>query len=293
MVLFLCKGGVRVELITIYNNNAILVNDAGKECVVIGNGIGFGIKGNKKIDESKIDKKFIIDEKFTHDKFDTLMNEIEEKHIILTSKVIRQAEKDLSRQFDSSIYLFLADHVSYSINRNKKGQNLHNDLLWEIKKYYPREFAVAKRSLQLIERAENIRFNQYFDDEAAFITLHFINASSGDIHKNETVFTTKLISDILQIVEYFYGIKLDEQSINYDRFLTHIRYFVSRVFSKEKQVIDENELLTQVKFIYPKAYECSLRIKKHIDAQYDIKINNSELLYFVIHINRVTNRENK
>ncbi|MBM6615300.1 PRD domain-containing protein [Desemzia sp. RIT804] len=282
-----------MELITIYNNNAILVNDAGKECVVIGNGIGFGIKGNKKIDESKIDKKFIIDEKFTHDKFDTLMNEIEEKHIILTSKVIRQAEKDLSRQFDSSIYLFLADHVSYSINRNKKGQNLHNDLLWEIKKYYPREFAVAKRSLQLIERAENIRFNQYFDDEAAFITLHFINASSGDIHKNETVFTTKLISDILQIVEYFYGIKLDEQSINYDRFLTHIRYFVSRVFSKEKQVIDENELLTQVKFIYPKAYECSLRIKKHIDAQYDIKINNSELLYFVIHINRVTNRENK
>lgn len=274
--------------ITVYNNNAVLVNDNGVECVVIGNGVGFGVSGSDTIDESKVDKKYRLDAEFTQNKFGMLMNEMDERHVILTTKLIQNAEKKLNRTFDSSIYLFLGDHISYAIERNKNNEHLKNDLLWEIKKYYPREFSAAKQALQLIERSEKRRFDE---DEAGFIALHFINASSGTSYNNESIFTTKLISEILQIVEYFYGVKLDETSINYDRFLTHIRFFISRVFSEEKNLMEENELLNQVKSIYPKAYECGLKIKKQIDTQYNIKITDSELLYFVIHINRVTVRE--
>lgn len=79
--------------------------------------------------------------------------------------------------------------------------------------------------------------------------------------------------------------------MNYDRFLTHIRYFVSRIFSESKEVKDETDLLQHVKQLYPKAYQTGLKIKKHIAGQYKVKITDSELLYFVIHINRVTTRE--
>jgi len=279
-----------LKLLTIYNNNAVLVDDHGTECVVIGNGVGFGIKDKGVIDASKIDKKYVLDAEFTQNKFGALMDDIDERHVILTTKIIKEAEKDLSRVFDSSIYLFLADHISYAIKRNRNGEALKNDLLWEIKKYYPREFQAAKKSVQFIERSEKLQLDE---DEAGFITLHFVNASTGSKYKNETVFTTKLISEILQIVEYYFGIKLDESSINYDRFLTHIRFFVSRVFSQEKQALEEAQLLEQIKLVYPKAYECGLKIKKHIAGQYGIKLSDSELLYFVIHINRVTSREKR
>ncbi|MUN74910.1 PRD domain-containing protein [Enterococcus casseliflavus] len=286
---FVClKGGEKMKPITIYNNNAVLVEDNGTECVVIGNGVGFGVKGSGVIDQRKIDKKYVLDAEFTQNKFGSLMAGMDERHVILTAKIIEEAEKDLARTFDSSIYLFLGDHINYAIERNLKGEAITNDLMWEIKKYYPREFAAAKRSLQFIERSEKIRF---IEDEAGFIALHFVNASSSSRFKNETIFTTKVIAEIVQIVEYDYGMKLDETSMNYDRFLTHIRYFVSRIFSESKEVKDEADLLQHVKQLYPKAYQTGLKIKKHIAGQYKVKITDSELLYFVIHINRVTTRE--
>ena len=137
-----------MKLLTIYNNNAVLVEDHGTECVVIGNGVGFGVKDKGTIDADKIDKKYVLDAEFTQNKFGALMDDIDERHVILTTKIIKEAEKDLSRTFDSSIYLFLADHISYAIKRNRNGETLKNDLLWEIKKYYPREFQAAKKSVQ-------------------------------------------------------------------------------------------------------------------------------------------------
>ncbi|MDT2757193.1 PRD domain-containing protein [Enterococcus asini] len=274
--------------ITVYNNNAMLVDDEGVECVIIGNGIGFGVKASNKIDESKIDKKFILDAEFTHNKFGHLMKEMDERHVILTAKLIKIAEKELNRSFRSSIYLFLGDHISYALERYVEGSMLKNDMLWEIKKYYPREFSAARHSLLLIERSEHIRLPE---DEAGFIALHYVNATQGNSISNETLVTTKIISEIIQIVEYDYGFRLNEISINYDRFLTHIRYFVSRVFSEKKQLNDDQALLNQVKTLYPRAYLCGLKIKKHIDSVYQIKITDSELVYFVIHINRVTLRE--
>lgn len=274
--------------VTVYNNNAVLVDDEGIECIVIGNGVGFGLKKNSKIDESKIDKKFVLDADFTQNKFNHLMQEMSERHVILTAKLIKNAELELKRNFHASIYLFLGDHISYALERFSEGNVLQNDMLWEIKKYYPREYAAAKKSLQFIERSEKLRLPE---DEAGFIALHYVNATKGKTVNNETLITTKLISEILQIVEYEYGFRLDESTMNYDRFLTHIRYFVSRIFAEKKQFQDDQLLLQQVKNLYPKAYKCGLKIKKHIDTVYQIQITDSELVYFVIHIHRVTLRE--
>ncbi|WP_347083868.1 PRD domain-containing protein [Enterococcus faecium] len=285
---FLLKEVKKMTPVTVYNNNAVLVDDEGIECIVIGNGVGFGVKSSHRIDEQKIDKKFILDAEFTQNKFGHLMQEMNERHVILTAKLIKHAEQELNRVFQSSIYLFLGDHISYALERFLEGNVIQNDMLWEIKKYYPREFTAAKHSLQFIERSEKIRLPE---DEAGFIALHYVNATKGKSVTNETLLTTKLISAILQIVEYEYGFRLDETTMNYDRFLTHIRYFVSRIFAEKKQLQDDQSLLQQVKILYPKDYNCGLKIKKHIDSVYQTKITDSELVYFVIHIHRVTLRE--
>lgn len=174
---FLLKEVKKMTPVTVYNNNAVLVDDEGKECIVIGNGVVFGVKSSHRIDEQKVDKKFILDAEFTQNKFGHLMPEMNERYVILTAKLIKHAEQELNRVFQSSIYLFLGDHISYALERFSEGNVIQNDMLWEIKKYYPREFTAAKHSLQFIERSEKIRLPE---DEAGFIALHYVNATKGN-----------------------------------------------------------------------------------------------------------------
>lgn len=55
----------------------------------------------------------------------------------------------------------------------------------------------------------------------------------------QTMTTTKIINNILNIVKYHYGIELDEDSLNYHRFLTHLRYLAYRLLNRE--LISEEE----------------------------------------------------
>lgn len=40
---------------------------------------------------------------------------------------------------------------------------------------------------------------------------------------------SKIVTDILGIVRLFYGKVVDEDSVSYNRFITHIQYFAQRV----------------------------------------------------------------
>ena len=73
---------------------------------------------------------------------------------------------------DSVIYIGLTDHIHFVIKRAKQNEQLKNALLWEIKKFYPREFAASMKALELIEYSEGL---QLTEDEASFIAMHFVN----------------------------------------------------------------------------------------------------------------------
>ena len=40
----------------------------------------------------------------------------------------------------------------------------------------------------------------------------------------------KMIQSILNIVRYQFHTELDENSVNYERFLTHLKYFLQRMY---------------------------------------------------------------
>ena len=61
----------------------------------------------------------------------------------LATKIINDAEESLNYTFDDMTYIGLADHISYALNRYKKGHKITNALLFEIKKFYPKEYAVG------------------------------------------------------------------------------------------------------------------------------------------------------
>ena len=279
-----------MKIIKTFNNNICLVEDAKhQEMILMGKGIAFGLKKDDEVDPNKIDKKFVFDTKELNDKFNALFDQVPVKYIELSSNIIDYATKALNIIFDNSIYLALSDHISYAIERYQNGEVLKNALLFDIKKFYPNEFKVALKALDMIAYETDIKMSE---DEAGFIAMHFVNASQSGEAMSQTIAITKMVEDILQIVEYHYHLALDENSINYIRFVSHIRFFARRLFSNEIYNDDQDDLFEQIRNKYPTSYQCSLKVKKYILLNYNIDLGNDEMVYFMLHINRVCTRQN-
>ena len=279
-----------MKVVRVFNNNAVLVeNEANEEMVLIGKGIAFAKKTGDLINEELIQKKFVFENSQLNEKLAKLFNEVPVKYIELTLDIVEMAGKELNTKFNSNIYIALADHIAYAVERCSNNETIKNALLWEIKKFYPNEFAAAMKALEMIRYETNIEMTE---DEAGFIALHFVNGQSEGELMAQTVAVTKIVEDILHIVEYHFHFKIDETSLNYIRFVTHIQYFDRRLFAKE--VIDDGDdiLFEQIKNRYQDSYNCSLKVKKYIGSNYNIDISNDELVYFILHINRVCNRKN-
>lgn len=272
----------------VFNNNILLAEDDRMlEMILLGKGIGFGMKPGDIPDTAKVEKTYKIDSEEIMDRFVKLADDIPLNHLELTQQVIAAAEKDLNIRFDDSIFIGLADHISYAIRRFREGNSLNNALLWEIKRFYKAEFQAAKHSLNIIEHDEGIRLSE---DEASFIAMHFVNGQqSGDGVRN-TAIATEVIQDILSIIQYHYHIRLDEESINYSRFITHIRFFLQRAHTPARSEGDLF-LFEQIRSKYPDTYECVLRVSTYLGSKLGIMLSEEEMLYFMLHIHRLTERE--
>lgn len=264
----------------------MLAKDSDKhEFVVMGCGIAFKKSAGEKVDERLIEKTFILKQKDASEKFKLLLEDIPAEQVSLCYDIIEYAKKILDVEFNDYIYVTLTDHISNAIKLFDEGIACPNALIWEIKKFYPKEFQVGIKALEFIESETGKRLK---DDEAANIALHLINAqdnsSFGEVE--DVVKQTKMVQDILTIVTYTYNIKLDEKSLNYERFVTHLRFFFQRLKKGEVSEPEDDFLLKQVKVKYKKAYECMLKLEKYLGK----KLSDEEQLYLTVHIQRVTQR---
>lgn len=272
----------------IFNNNACMVEDENKnEIILMGKGIAFQKKQGDKVDETKIQKRFVFDTTELNQKFSQLFDEVPVKYLELTDSIVDMVQNELQVKLDPNIYIALTDHISYAVNRYEKEEKLRNVLLWEIKKFYPKEFKLAMKALDIIEYETHVQLDE---DEAGYIAMHFVNAQHDGEEMNQTIAVTKIVEDILQIVEFHYQFKLDEDSMNYMRFVTHIRYFARRLFSNDIAQTQDEMLFEQIKNRYPESYKCTVKVKRYIEELYHISISREEMVYFMLHINRVCNR---
>lgn len=271
----------------IFNNNAILAKDSSKqEIVIMGRGVGFKKSVGDQVDENLIEKTFILKQKDASEKFKLLLEDIPTEHVSLCYDIIEYAKNMLSVELNDYIYITLTDHISYALKLFDEGLNRPNALIWEIKKFYPKEFEIGLKALDLIQSETNKKLPE---DEAGNIALHLINAQTNNSSNKveDIAHQTKMIQDILNIIKYTYNIALNEKSLNYERFVTHLRFFFQRLNKNEKMEKEEDDfLLKQVKTKYKKAYGCMLKIQKYLEKE----LSDEEQLYLTIHIQRVTQR---
>lgn len=270
----------------IFNNNVVLAKDTNKdEFVAMGCGLAFKKKPGDILDKSLIEKTFILKEKNVADKFKTLLENVPEEQIKVSSKIIEYAKSNLDIKLNDYIYVTLTDHINYSIKLYDEGIYKPNLLGWEVKKFYNKEYKIGLKALDIIEAYTKKRLP---DDEASNIALHIINAQINSSSKASLDATkvAKYIQGIMTIIKYTYGIEIDENSLNYDRFITHLRFFLKRLNDNNMMKSDDDFLLEQVKEKYKKAYNCMLKVEKFLE----VDLSNDEKLYLTVHIQRVTQR---
>lgn len=268
----------------IFNNNAIVAKDSdNREFVVMGCGIAFKKSTGEKVDEKLIEKTFILKQKDASEKFKLLLEDVPSEYVSLCYDIIEYAKNILGGKLNDYIYVTLTDHIYNVFKMLDEGLKSVNPLIWEIKKFYPKEFQVGLKALEFIEEEFGKKLSE---DEAGNIALHLINAQVNSSYNKvgNIAEHTKKIQDILSIVMYTYGIVLDEKSISYERFVTHLRFFFQRPHKKD--IEEEDYLLRKVKIKYKKAYECMLKIEKYLDTE----LSDEEKLYLTVHIQRVTQR---
>lgn len=275
----------------ILNNNVVVVEDGKTEKIVMGRGIAFGKKIGDTIDEEKIDKTFLLENLDNNNKLQQLLKDIPAEYLNTTEKIIEYAKTKAERSLNDFLYITLIDHIYMAIVRTKEGINIKNMMLWDIKKFYKDEYNIGLKALDIIENDFNIRLS---DDEAGFIALHIVNAQTNSDFNclDEMEDITKLIQKIVLIVERHFNIKFNEDSVYYNRFLTHLKFFALRLFQKNIYNDKEDEdLLTIVKLKYKDAYECTLKIAEYILLSYSYDISDEEKLYLTIHIEKVRRKE--
>ena len=256
----------------VLNNNVVtIISENSEEAVVMGRGIAFQKKKGDEIDESKIEKIFVLENKSINEKLLTLVNDIPAKYLEVAENIIKYAENKLGTKLNENIYLTLTDHISFAISRAEKNLEIKNAMLWDIKRLHKVEFEIGIHALKIIE--ENLNF-ELPEDEAASIAMHILN---GELDQE--------MPEI--VVKYHFNIEFDEESINYYRFITHLKFFTQRLSSGRYYEDNDNDLFDMIKLKYPNSYECVKRIEGFIKQKYCTQLTKEEMLYLIIHTARV------
>lgn len=269
----------------VINNNIISAYEkSGAEVIVMGRGIGFKKKQGEIVPADQISKIFRIKSRTLAEQFKELLANMPLERVRISDEIISHAKDHLKLKLNQSIYVTLTDHINFAIERVSQGIEPQNALLWEIKRFYPQEFQLGIYALELIQDRLGILLPE---DEAGFIALHFVNAEYGTDIRDAVKFPDQMQA-IVDIVERDLGILLDESSLHYERFMTHIKFLIQRIYRKELLSSEDRELSLLMQRKYPREYQCSVKVAEYIMQATGSRLSEEEIMYLSVHIRRVS-----
>ncbi|MCD8355509.1 MAG: PRD domain-containing protein [Clostridia bacterium] len=274
----------------VLNNNIVSSTDEhGREILLVGRGIGWNAKSGETVDRSKIKKVFRMDNPTSTDKLKQLFLEVDVEAIEAATQIIDYARDKLQKRLNKNVYITLTDHISFAAERLKNGIQLNNALYWETKKLYPQEFAVGVYALDIIRATMGVQFPR---DEAGSIAIHIVNAEY-DCNMTKTMEMTKIIQSSLNLVRYTFQVNFDEDSLNYQRLVTHMLFFAQRVLENKMNQTGEDFMYDMMRQQFPKEFDCACKIRNLVQKHYDIELPDEEVTFLCVHIVRVTSGKEK
>ena len=228
----------------VLNSSVVLVqDDSGEESILLGKGIGYGRKTGEPIERQPSDRVFLPLSNPDAQPMLELFSSIPAVYLDLTQDIVDDAEQSLGVKLSAHIYLLLTDHLHFAVERQQKGLVVTNRIFWEIKHFYPKEYAVGQRGLQKVKAKLGIELP---DEEAGNIAFHIVNARQDPQAGYDAMRAAQLIGELSNIVTYSMHCPVSTESIHYARFVSHLQYFAERFFSGKLMDSEDDFLFQQM-----------------------------------------------
>lgn len=259
----------------VLNHNTVLGRKDGTEgeYLIVGKGIGFGKKTNDSINLCGKETVYPIQEP------ESIV------YLEIANEVLDEAEK-VFHKIDRSILFPLSDHIAYAVKRMKKKEPISNPLTDDIRILFYKEYKVAEIVNPIVRKYVGVEMDS---DEIGYVALHIHSAI-----QEETVSTAmqvaRAVRTCINIVEKTVGKPIDVQSLSYNRLMNHVRNMVARAMLHETLKLNINDYMS-IKF--PQAFETASHICDEISNMFQMQLNDAEVGYLAMHIERITDDEEK
>ncbi len=268
----------------IFNNNVILVETKQDkhELILVGRGLGFAQKAGACIDSSyeNIEKSFIPANQDKKEEYQQLVNSVNSEILGLTTEIIAMVTEELNEELDNHIHIALADHISFTLKRIKDGAEITNPFLPETKTLYKKEYILAKKAVKMIEERFSINIPE---GEVGFITLH-IHGARTKRGVSRAMKYTAVIKEMTDVAQKELGLNLSNQSLNYARLVTHLRFALERI---EKNEANQNPLLDKIKNDLKNSYKIADKLAAIIEKKLRVEVPEDEKGYLAMHLDRL------
>ena len=96
-----------------------------------------------------------------------------------------------------------------------------------------------------------------------------------------------IIKDVVNIVTYPLGINIDDDSIIYERFITHLKFLTQRAIAGKVYSEDDELFLEGIQNHYKKEYGCAGKIIEYLSKNLNFTASEEEKVYLTVHISRI------
>lgn len=270
----------------VYNNNvAMAISDDGHELIVMGKGLAFGRRPGDEVNAANVEKTFTLAGNVLSDaealrRMEKVLESIPTEYLAIAEDIVEMLRRELGVPVGDDILVALADHISLSLDRERRGVPCENPLLSDIRQFYRREYELAHRAADIIHAYLGIWISP---EEQGFITLHIVNSTMGQ-RPDRLIKSVQLVADALAVIEREYGVQLDEESFAYERLVRHLQFFAQRALDPQEVQEQDAALLAPAKEDFPKAHSCAEAIAREIEPKYRIRVTDAEIGYLVYHI---------
>ncbi|HEY0189201.1 MAG TPA: PRD domain-containing protein [Cellulomonas sp.] len=298
----LTPGGGPVRIRRVLNNSVVMgVDDNGVEVIMLGAGIGFRYSRHDVVDPAHVDRTFLPESIGSTERLAAMVEEISIEAIAAAEEVMQAGRVALGEHITARIFIPLADHIGFALERAASGMAMTYPLRTEVALLYPAELEVGSAALPIIERRTGVRLPAV---EAVPIAMHFVNAQLGSDDMHDYTRMTQALAQILEIVREEHGTGISEDSVAVARFVTHLRFLFARGRQRLEvpdpgregpdpaRVVDEAgpsaELLATMRARAPREHASALRIGALLERSFGWVIGDDELLYLSLHVARLT-----
>lgn len=268
----------------INNNAAICLDDNNCELVAIGTGIGFPKVPYELSDLSQVQRTYYDVDAMYYE----LLNSIPEKVLNVAIKIVNLLKLETNGLANSNLIFTLADHINFAIERNKRNIKIETPFQYDVQNLYEVEYKIGLEALAMIKNDIGVRLPK---SEASSIALHLINTKFASPVEGHHGYVEMVIDDVIDIISSYFKMYIDKKNFNFSRFVSHLQFLLKRA-QKGNLISTENyRMFESVIQEYHDTYDCVLKIKEYLFNELNIELNDEEILYLVLHVNRLCVRE--